>query len=82
MSVNAKIYKEQGGSTMAVLAADGAAIKGQGSALGTPAQAAHIVAAVAITGGETPTEGEYNLLVTAINAIIVALENVGITARS
>jgi selenophosphate synthetase-related protein len=37
-----------------------------------------ITAAVAITGGEAPTEAEYNLLVTAINAIITALEAHGL----
>ena len=35
---------------------------------------AAIADAVAITGGESPTEAEYNLLVTKINAIITALE--------
>jgi hypothetical protein len=41
---------------------------------------ASIADAVAITGGEAPTEAEYNLLVTKINAILDALDAAGITA--
>jgi hypothetical protein len=46
-----------------------------------PRQAA-ITAAVAITGTEDPTEAEYNLLVTAINAIITVLEAHGLVASN
>lgn len=41
---------------------------------------ASIADAVAITGGEAPTEAEYNLLVTKINQILDALDAVGVTA--
>lgn len=33
---------------------------------------------VAITGGEAPTEVEYNLIVTKVNAILAALRGAGI----
>jgi hypothetical protein len=39
-----------------------------------------IADAVAITGGEAPSEAEYNLLVTKINSILDALDAAGITA--
>jgi hypothetical protein len=32
----------------------------------------------AITGGESPTEAEYNLVVTKVNAILTALRNSGV----
>lgn len=44
--------------------------------------ASHIADAVAITGGESPTEAEHNALVTKINAIIAVLEGIGATALS
>lgn len=43
---------------------------------------AHIADAVAITGGESPTEAEHNALVTKINAIIDVLEAQGLAATS
>lgn len=42
------------------------------------ARQAAITAVAAITGGESPTEAEHNLAVTAINAIITALEAHGL----
>jgi hypothetical protein len=39
-----------------------------------------IADAVAITGGEAPTEAEYNLLVTKINTILDVLDAAGLTA--
>jgi hypothetical protein len=46
------------------------------------AKQAAVTAAVAITGGESPTEAEYNLLVTAINDLITKLENYGLLAAN
>lgn len=36
----------------------------------------------AITGGESPTEAEHNLVVTKVNAILAALEAAGVLASS
>lgn len=41
---------------------------------------AAIADATAITGGESPTEAEFNALVTKVNAIITALETAGLLA--
>jgi hypothetical protein len=45
-------------------------------------QAAHVANATAITGGESPTEAEHNLLVTKLNSVLAALRGVGILASS
>lgn len=33
---------------------------------------------VAITGGETPTEAEHNLIITKVNALLAALRTAGL----
>lgn len=43
---------------------------------------ANIADLTAITGGESPTEAEHNLVVTKVNAILTALEAQGILASS
>ena len=43
---------------------------------------ANIADLAAITGGESPTEAEHNLIVTKVNAILTALEAQGILAAS
>lgn len=75
MSHNTKVYHEQGGDALVVLAKDGGQVKGQASAGAAAAQAAHI--ANPSGGGTQDAEAR-----TAINAILVALENAGITASS
>jgi len=75
MSYQPKIYREQGGNVLTIKAWDGGSVKGQPSAGGTPAQAAH----VADPSGGATQDAESR---TAINAILVVLENAGLTARS
>lgn len=41
-------------------------------------QAAAITDATAATGGDAPTEAEYNALVTRLNGVLAALRGVGI----
>lgn len=41
---------------------------------------ADIADLAAITGGESPTEAEHNLVVTKVNAILDVLEAAGLTA--
>lgn len=72
---NVKIYRKQGGSVLVIEAWDGGEVHGQPSAGGAPGQAAHIADP---TGGAT-TDAEAR---TAIDAILVVLENLGATARS
>lgn len=45
-------------------------------------QAAHIANTSAITGGEAPTEAEFNALQTKFNSVLAALRGVGILASS
>lgn len=74
-------YLDSGNDEGTVLGQSSASLVGFWGA--TPVnQPANIADAVAITGGEAPSEAEYNLLVTKINAIIAALEEAGITAAS
>lgn len=45
-------------------------------------QAALIADETALTGGESPTEAEYNALLVKFNAVLAALKGVGIIASS
>lgn len=45
---------------------------------GVTAENTTIADLTAITGGESPTEAEYNAVVTKVNAILAALRNSGI----
>jgi hypothetical protein len=67
------VTHEQGGDAIAVEGKDGGQVKGQTAAGATPAQAVHI----ADPSGGATVDAEAR---TAINAILVALEGVGITA--
>jgi hypothetical protein len=44
---------------------------------GKAGKSEHIPDAVAITGGESPTEAEHNTLVGKVNSILAALRNIG-----
>lgn len=54
-------------------------IEGEG---GVGENNAAIADLVALTGGESPTEAEHNLVVTKVNAILAALRNNGIVDAS
>jgi hypothetical protein len=81
MSYNAKVRKEQDPDTLTV--ADGGVIDiesgGKITAAGT--QAAHIADA-ADAAGAAPTAEEYATVVAKLNAVLAALEGVGILAGS
>jgi len=53
---------------------------GKITAAGT--QAAHIANTAALTGGEAPTEAEFNALQVKFNSVLAALRGVGILASS
>jgi hypothetical protein len=76
MSYQPKIYREQGGETFVIRAKDGGVFKGQSSAAGTPAQAAHIANVSVTTVAWTTTDKA------KINTLLLAIENVGILATS
>lgn len=58
------------------------AVKAGGKITNDGAQAATIADVAALTGGESPTEAEFNALATKFNAVLAALEGVGILASS
>jgi hypothetical protein len=72
-SYNGKVYRKQGGNELVVESG------GKITAAGT--QAAHIANATGAAGAN-PTQAEYADLVAKFNAVLVALEGVGITAAS
>jgi len=83
MAYNAKVYKEQGGSQLVV--ASGGKIKVETGGIIAPnsgTQAATIADVAALTGGESPTEAEFNALAVKFNALLAALEGVGILASA
>lgn len=74
MSYNTTVYLKQGGDEIVV--GSGGKITNAGT------QASHIANATAATGGDAPTEAEYNALVTKLNSVLAALRGVGILASS
>lgn len=72
MSYSTKIYMKQGGDELVVQS--GGKITNAGT------QASAITDATAATGGDAPTEAEYNALVTKLNSVLAALRGVGIIA--
>lgn len=80
MSYNTKIYQEQGGSKLVVESGGEIRINAGGKITDDGVQASAIADAVAITGGEPPTEAEHNALLSKVNSILAALRGVGIIA--
>jgi hypothetical protein len=70
----AKVTRPRGGNELRI------ASGGKITAAGT--QAATIADVAALTGGEAPTEAEFNALAVKFNAVLAALEGVGILASS
>lgn len=69
-----KVHFPQGGDELRIESG------GMITAAGT--QASNIADVAALTGGESPTEAEFNALATKFNAVLAALEGVGILASS
>lgn len=70
----ALVHKPQGGNELRV------EVGGKITAAGV--QASAIADTAALTGGESPTEGEFNALVSDFNDVLAALRGVGILASS
>lgn len=71
---NSKIQLRQGGNHLDIQSG------GQITNAGT--QASAIADETAITGGESPTEAEFNSLLTKFNSLLAAVRGVGIIASS
>ena len=79
----AKVHRPQGGDQLVVESGGSIQVKTGGKILpNSGTQAAHIADTSAITGGESPTEAEFNALQTKLNSVLAALRGVGILASS
>jgi hypothetical protein len=84
MTYEPKVYREQGGTVLVIKAADGAVVKGQATAAGTPAQAAAIAAAATADADATYGQPEADLineLKTKLNSLLTAARNAGLIAQ-
>lgn len=79
MSYNAKIRRLQGGNVMEVVTGGEIRLNG-GTITNNGTQATAIADATAATGGDAPTEAEYNALVTKLNSVLAALRGASIIA--
>lgn len=83
MAYGPKTYRQNGGNQMVI--ASGGSIKVETGGAIVPnsgTQAATIADVAALTGGESPTEAEFNALATKFNTLLAALEGVGILAAA
>ena len=71
---NGAVHRRQGGNHLDIY--DGGQITNDGT------QAAAIADETALTGGESPTEAEFNALLVKFNALLAAVRGVGIIASS
>jgi len=79
MSYNAKIRRLQGGNVLEVIAGGELRLNG-GTITNAGTQATAIADATAATGGDAPTEAEYNALVNKLNSVLAALRGASIIA--
>jgi hypothetical protein len=79
MSYNAKIRRLQGGNVLEVITGGEVRLNG-GTITNNGTQATAIADATAATGGDAPTEAEYNALVTKLNSVLAALRGASIIA--
>ncbi|MEQ1956006.1 hypothetical protein [Mesorhizobium sp. CN2-181] len=76
-----KVNRPQGGDQLVVESGGLIQIKTGGMIVpNNGTQAGAITNAVAISGGDSPTEAEHNTLITKLNSVLAALRGVGIIA--
>lgn len=79
----AGVHRPQGADQLVVESGGSIQVKTGGKILpNSGTQASHIADTSAITGGEAPTEAEFNALQTKFNSVLAALRGVGILASS
>lgn len=79
MSYNVNVRRLQGGNVLEI-AEDGELRVNGGTITNDGTQAAAITDTAALTGGESPTEAEFNALLVKFNAALAALRGAGIIA--
>lgn len=81
--MTAKVHRPQGGEQLVVESGGSIQIMTGGKVLpNSGTQAAHIADVAALTGGEDPTEAEFNALAVKFNALLAAVRGAGILASS
>jgi|AGTN01.1.fsa_nt_gi hypothetical protein len=81
MSYNAKVHSN-GPDQLVIESGASINIATGGKILAAGTQAAHIADEAAITGGQDPTEAEFNALLVKFNALLAACRGAGILATS
>ena len=81
MSYETKVYREPGGSVLTVASGGSVDVETGGKILANGTQASHIADA-AVAAGAAPDKTEFDALVTKFNAVLAALEGVGVLASS
>ena len=82
MTYQPKVYREQGGNKLVIDAGGAIDVLAGGQVTAAGTQAVAIADATAITGGESPTEAEHNILLVKLNGILAALRGAGVIASS
>lgn len=81
MSFNAKVHSD-GPDELVIESGGSISIESGGSITAAGTQASAIADLTAITGGQSPSETEHNLVITALNSALAALRGAGIIASS
>lgn len=81
MSYNVPIRRLQGGAVMEIATGGELRLNG-GTITNAGTQAAAIANETALTGGESPTEAEFNALLVKFNLVLAALRGTGTIASS
>ncbi len=81
MGYETKVYREPGGAVLTVAAGGAVDVAAGGKVTAAGTQAAHIADA-ATAAGAAPDAAEFDALVGKVNAVLAALEGVGILASS
>jgi hypothetical protein len=77
-----KVYRGSNGDVLSVASGGSIDIEAGGKITAAGTQAAVIVIPADATGGQDPTEAEFNALLAAVRLINTALQGAGITAAS
>lgn len=81
MSYNVPIRRLQGGAVLEIATGGEIRLNG-GTITNAGTQATAIADTAALTGGESPTEAEFNALLVKFNAALAALRGAGIIAAA
>ena len=81
MGYETKVYREPGGAVLTVASGGSVDVETGGKILANGTQASHIADA-AVAAGTAPDAAEFDAVVGNLNAVLAALEGVGVLASS